>query len=309
MFYQQSQGFVLALTSMVLYGLYMVPRRKSSASAGVFTFWMGWGILVSTTIIAFISGDMQHVGIDQYLMMFLSGILWATGTLGYLTSVQLIGLSRSTPIKNTSAVLGTLFGILIFHEFSFDKYLPLGFAIIGSGAIVASATLLGRVEIPDDVENPRVNTKVLVYGVLCSLWAAIAYSAYTIPMKIAYSQGISPSAFLLYMGQGCFMGMSILAIIIDTNKPKEHTTTWKDRNLAQLAGIMWAVGSLCANSAVKLIGIAITWPITKSTFVAVLYGVFILKEINVKKHRTELNTGLLLSVIGVVLLGWAMSLN
>ena len=309
MLYQQAQGFVLALTSMVLYGLYMVPRRKSSASAGAFTFWMGWGILVSTTVIAVLSKNIQPVNVQQYLLMFLSGILWATGTLGYLYSVQLIGLSRSTPIKNTSAVLGTLFGILIFQEFSLDKYLPLSLAILGSGAIVASATLLGRVEIPDNVENPRVNTKMLIYGVLCSLWAAIAYSAYTIPMKIAYSQGISPSAFLLYMGQGCFVGMSLLAIIIDSNKPKHPRTTWKDRNLAQLAGMMWAVGSLCANSAVKLIGIAITWPITKSTFVAVLYGVFVFREIDVKKHRSELNAGLLLSVIGVVLLGWAMSLH
>lgn len=309
MFLQQAQGFALAISAMVLYGLYMAPRKRSTASAGAFTFWMGLGILVSTIIIALLSDGMQYVNIRQYLLMFLSGVLWATGTFSYLRAVQMIGLSRSTPIKNTSAAIGTLFGIVVFHEFSYYRIFPLTLVILGSGIVVVSAVMLSRVEAPDDKINQKSGTKNLVFGVMYSIWAALSYSAYTIPIKIAYSQGISPSGFLLYMGQGCFVGMSILAVIIDRNQPKKSLTTWKDRNLAQLAGVMWAVGSLCTNSAVKLIGLAITWPITKSTLVAVLFGVLILKEIDVKSHRRELRMGLVLSVIGVILLGWAMSLR
>lgn len=301
-----AEGFALALFAMVLYGVYMVPRKKSSISAGAFTFWMGVGILLGTSIIGLVSGDVGRINPAEYLLIFVSGVVWATGTHAYSVAVKMIGLSRSTPLKNVSAVLATLAGIIIFGEFSFQNHLAIVMVIAGSVAITVSASILARVEAPELDAPVKTNPRYLLYGILCSLWAAVAYSVYTIPMKIAYSHGISPSGFLFYMGHGCFVGMTVMALFAGAKQGK-GIVTWKDRWLAQLSGAMWAVGSVCANIAVGRIGVAVTWPLTKNTVIAVAYGVIILKEVDIIKHKKDLRYGILLSIVGVILLAVAMS--
>jgi glucose uptake protein GlcU len=76
--------------------------------------------------------------------------------------------------------------------------------------------------------------------------------------------------------------------------------------MAQSSGVMFAIGSVCANVAVKHIGVAITWPLTKNTVVAVLFGVIVLKEVDVKHHKERLVLGSLLSIIGSIFLALAM---
>jgi glucose uptake protein GlcU len=301
----ESIGFGLALMSMVLYGLYMVPRKRSSVSQGAFTFWMGLGILISTSTIGLVADrGVPGVNLLQFSLALASGIVWGTGSLAYCIGVKNIGLSRSTPIKNISAILGTMFGIIVFHEFSFNRIVPAMLAIGGSLAIVISATALASIESVEEVAVPQQRSN-LFYGVLGSLWAAFAYSIYTIPMKILFKQGITPSGFLFYMGIGCFVGMAGLGLIL-SGRRDVMATTWRDRRRALLSGTMFGIGSLCANLAVKIIGVAVTWPLTKNTVVAVLYGVFVLKEVDIKKNRKALRLGLALSILGVILLAVAM---
>jgi len=283
----------------------MVPRKQSRISQGLFTFWMGCGILLGTSLIGIINlGRVPSTSWPLYVLMVSSGIVWATGTLAYCIAVKYIGLSRSTPVKNLSAIFGTLIGIVIFHEFSISRFLPCALAIMGSLAVVVSTTLLSRVESFDDAVDVDKKPKY-IWGILSALWAAIAYSAYTVPMKMAYAQHITPSAFLYFMGQGCFIGMTLLAVALRTWKRKEPIT-WHERRMAALSGLMWAAGSFCANTAIKSIGIAVAWPLTKNTVIAVLYGVFVLKEIDTIKHKNELRIGLALSIAGIILLAVAM---
>lgn len=52
---------------------------------------------------------------------------------------------------------------------------------------------------------------------------------------------------------------------------------------------------------------AITWPVSNlNTVVAVAYGVWILKEADLKKHKNDLRFGLLMATLGVVLLALSM---
>lgn len=298
-------GFGLALLSMVLYGLYMVPRKHCDISPGLFTFWMGVGILAGSLVIGLALGGVPHATGPQIALIFVSGIIWATGSYCYAAAVQSIGLSRSTPIKNTSAVLGTLIGILILHEFAFNNPLALSLVVLGSLAVMASATLLSKAEAPECDSLACLDRKALLRGVLFSLWAAVAYSIYTIPMKQVYEQGVTPYAFLLYMGVGCFVGMTLLALVTGV-RPGKEAICWRERLLAQSAGLMFAVGSICANVAVQKIGVAVTWPLTKNTLVAVLFGVIVLREVDLARHKSRLVIGVSLSVIGCILLALAM---
>ena len=313
-------GFGLALLAMVLYSLYMVPRKKSPLPQSVYTLWMGVGILVSTTILGIASDGLPKVTFTNYMIMFISGVVWATGSDAYCRAVRKIGFSRSTPIKNVSAALGTLFGIICFGEFSLTDYKPLIFVILGSILVVVSASILGRVENIDestgnDTESGSyIDKHKVLKGVLFAIWAAIAYSIYTVPMKVVYSRHVSPSEFLMYMGHGCFVGMVLLGIFDTWRKGQSISGFLKGSNLPsiksviapQITGIMWAIGSLAANIAVKHIGVAITWPLTKSTLFAVAYGVLVLKEVDAEKNKKDLYIGLGLSVVGIVFLALAL---
>lgn len=305
-----AMGFFLAMMAMVLYGLYMVPRKKSGVSQPTYTFWMGVGILLGTTFIGVAARSISRISLTEYIFIVISGVIWATGTHAYCRGVQTLGLSRSTPIKNMSAVFGTLIGIILFDEFSIHRFAPAVMVMLGSVAVVLSATVLAGVESADTrcvcSDKAGNRSRLFIYGASCSLWAAIAYSLYTIPMKIAYKYGVSPSAFLFYMGQGCFIGMTLMALITRRGSAIK-SVTWRDRLYAQLSGVMWAAGSICANMAVKSIGVAVTWPLTKTTVIAALFGVFVLREIDVAKYKKELVWGVLLSMVGVALLALATS--
>lgn len=300
-------GFTLALTAMLLYGVYMVPRKKSPISQSAFTFWMGFGILVGSGIITLVSGGVGRVNLAQLALIFGSGLVWATGTHTYCLGVKSIGLSRSTPIKNASAILAALLGIAVLHEFALDRPLPLALVVLASIAVVGSAAVLGGVEAMDS-QPSKPGSKSVLWGILYSAWAAVAYSVYTVPMKIVYRQGVTPADFLFYMSLGCFVGMSITARLTRP-RSKSPAVTWRDRGLAQFSGLMWVAGSLAANIAVKLIGVAITWPLTKTTVVAVAYGALILKEIDMSRHKRAVWIGVALSIAGVALLAWATSIQ
>lgn len=290
---------------MVLYGLYMVPRRTSAVSHRTYTLWMAIGILAGTAVIGLADRGVPRVRAESYVMVLVSGIIWGTGTSAYTRAVQTIGLSRSTPVKNLSAVFGALLGLVVFREFSLSGAHSTVLVLLGSVAVVVSAWMLSSVEAPEGGTG-RLGARRLLVGAALSLWAAIAYSLYTVPMKLMYQQGMSPSGFLFCMGHGCFLGMA-LPVLLARRGPGAKKTVWRDRGLAVLSGLMWAVGSMCANVAVKIIGVAVTWPLTKTTLVAALYGAFVLREVDLARRRGRFWTGVALSVAGVVALAIALS--
>lgn len=290
---------------MVLFGLYMVPRRHSQMSQARFMVFMAFGVLAGSALFGLPLAHNLRVEAAQWPLAFAGGLIWAIGVMGYSCGVQLIGLSRSTPIKNTTAILGTAYGIAVFREFTVHDPAAMTMAIAGSSAIVASAILLGSLTSPEEQQEP-IPRRTLMIGISASLVGAIGFSAYAIPMKIAYQHGMTPAGFLFFMGQGCFVGMSLIATIARRRSCTEFQSQADSGLLPVLAGLTWAAASVCANTAVKLVGIAVTWPLSNlNTVVAVAYGVWVLHEVRVAEHRRELYVGLAAATVGVALLAVA----
>lgn len=269
-------------------------------------FFMGVGMLMGAAFWAWLAGGDLGGRPSDRLLAQLGGVVWALGSLGYAWSVQTIGLSRSTPIKNTTAIFGTLYGILIFHEFTFSDVPGLIMSVLGSIAIVAAAILLGAVTSPAEQHTP-IPKRTFLFGVLGSAIAAVSFSFYAIPLKIAVGHGMSPTGFLFYMGQGACAGMCLIALA--SRRPARRAANGPSEFglLPLLSGLIWASASACCNSAIKLIGVTIAWPIANlNTLVAVGYGVWILHEVRVAHHRRELVLGLGAATLGVVLLAMAM---
>lgn len=299
--YAKITGIGLGLLAMVFFGLYMIPRKESAVCDRTYSLWMGVGILLSTTVTGLLAGGIRHVTFTRYLLMFGSGIVWSTGGFGYAMGVKLIGLFRSTPIKNTAAVLGAFTGVFILHEFPLHDIMPLTLVLLGSVAVLASAVVITRVRSRSEEEMQQTELRTLLLGVFWSFWAAVAFTAYAIPMKIVYEQGVTPIEFLFYMSQGIFAGLVLLALLCGS-RSCEGPVTWRDRGWAMLTGLTYALGAICNNIAVYLVGVAVTWPLTRNPVVTVLFGALAYREVDLAKHKAVLGWGLALSVVGIVLI-------
>ncbi len=302
-------GFGYALISTFLLGLYMVPRQYTQVSPRTFLIWMGIGALAAGTLIGLITEGIPRISAAHYVLTFAAGLVWSVGALGYAASVERIGLSRATPIKNIYGALSMLFGIAIFHEFTLGKPAPLSLAILGSLAIVTSASLLGRVEASTHAECPAADRRCMMIGVIFGVVAAVGYGVRSIPTKLVLGHDVSAETFLFYMAQGAFVGNLIAAAAFHGNG-HDHAAKPRDYFISALSGATWAVASEFMNLGVIGIGIAVTFSLTNlSTLVAVGYGLLVLRDIDFRAHRGWFWWGIVVSVIGAGLLAGALSLR
>ncbi len=305
----QTIGFGYAIIATFLFGMYMVPRQYTRVSHRIFLTWMGIGILFSATIISLVFEGISSISIFHYILTFVAGLAWSVGALGYAVSVDYLGLSRATPIKNTYSALSTIFGIAIFHEFTPARPTALTLAVVGSLAIVISASLLGRIEASKSMACPPADRRCITIGILFAVVSAIGYGIRSIPTKTVLSQGISSETFLFYMAHGAFVGNIVAAKVFPKGNDNVRPTVY-DCLLAVLSGLAWTVAAEFLNLAVMAVGIAVAFPLVNlSTLIAVAYGLIVLRDVNFRAHKTWFWSGLIISVLGVSLLASALEIR
>lgn len=303
----QETGFVCALGGMVLFGLYMVPKQYTHAPLRVFIFWMGAGIIAASSLIG-AAGGFLAVSPRHYVLSFASGFLWAGGNYCYASATEYISFSRATPIKNTNAALTVLFGIVIFDQFTLARPVPLTLALLGTGAVMLSAELLGRVRHSGRGTCQPDDSRCLWTGIGLALTAALAYSVRWIPMEVVLEDGVPAAAFIAYSSQGAFAGNVVACLLL--RAPSSRTSGIRDYALSLLSGVAWVVGVLFAALSVSAIGIAVASPIVNlNTIVAVTYGALILREFRISQHRANFWGGFAATLTSVALLAAALELR
>jgi len=292
-------GFLLASLSAVLFGLYMVPRKLTRLWDCEFVLSMAIGVQLATVLVW---GMMRAMAPPpdapslSHLYAFLCGPLWAMGILSYTFSITHMGLALSTPIKNTTAVIGTLIGIVFFAEWTTTAPIP---CLIGSALIVVCAIVLGMA---GDTSGNR--SQVTPAGVAWAIAAAIFFASYTIPMKLATGLNLDVHTLMLWMASGILITQ--IALFRWLRRP---LTTWlrypfRDHFMAALAGWLWYGGILAMIGGIERIGLAVTWPISNlNTIVTVLIGIVAFHEVDTGQHRNKIAAGLFIGAIGVILLG------
>lgn len=293
-------GFGLALLAMVLFGLYMVPRKLSGLRDFDFVLTMCLGALVTTQVARLVAhgGHPPALTPRGQWMAFCCGPVWSLGILFYTLSVTQMGLALATPIKNTTAVLGTVFGLAFFAEWQ-DTH-PL-LALVGSVLVVVCAVVLGQCG-----ERNGTRSHVTGLGVLYAILAAVFFAAYTIPLKLAQREHVDSYSLIAWMGWGTVLGASCLFIGLSHDHRRWLREPWRDHFHAALAGSIWALSSITMTEAIRRIGLAVTWPITNlNTLVTVAVGVLVFREIDVRKYSRTILWGFLLAVAGSILLGLA----
>ena len=141
-------GFILGILSAFFFALYMLPQKFGKVDHTTYIWSMGIGVMLTALLpIARDSsrrrGRISRIASNwsQRGLAMLCGVVWGIGTLSFAAAIQRIGLALATPFKNTTGVIGTLVGLLLFQEYkTTDPWLALG----GSILIVGSAIIIGR---------------------------------------------------------------------------------------------------------------------------------------------------------------------
>jgi len=202
-------GFGFASAALILFGLYMVPRKLTRLRDLPFVLSMCLGVVVSTTAASLLMHGVPLLSADPHseLLAFLCGPVWYLGVLFYTISVTRMGLTLATPIKNTTAVLGNLIGLVYFAEYRETHPLP---AVVGSLLVVVSAWIISRTS-----ENHERRSTLSAAGVGAALAAAVFFASYTIPFRIAQRAGLDTVTLVAYMGLGTLAGAVVAFALLD----------------------------------------------------------------------------------------------
>ncbi len=294
---------------MVLFGLYMVPRKLSRLRDYGFLLTMCVGAVL-TTLAAhlLVHGSLRPAaGPLGAWLSFSCGPVWTLGMLFYTLSVSQMGLTLATPIKNTTAILGTVLGLAVFAEWRETNAV---LAIIGSALVVACAVVLARCSEPspasdDEVAAPARST-VTPLGVVFAVLAALFFAAYTIPMKLAQREHVGTLDLMEYMAGGTLLGGLCLFGVFSRGRRAWLRASPADHAWAALSGVTWALATVAMTQAITRIGLAITWPVTNlNTIVTVAAGILLFREVDLAKHARTIALAMACAIAGTVLLGFS----
>ena len=138
-------GFALALVGSLSFGTYILPRKLSALSVVEYQYWLSLAIAPICIITAIIAGAELVVEAELALSAFSCGLLWTLGSLSYSSAVDNIGIARSTPIKNMAPVFASIYGVVLFAEFTLGDPVFLVMAVGGVLLMTGAAIIIGRV--------------------------------------------------------------------------------------------------------------------------------------------------------------------
>jgi glucose uptake protein GlcU len=309
-------GLGYGVLCIIFFGLYAIPRRYADSPSLEFLLTLCITVAISTSIAGVFFSGWLAVSLLTIVLSYLSGILWCMGTVCYIYSVDCVGVGRATPVKNLTVILGVIFGVFLFKEFSWQNKLPLALLGGATSLVILSTILLSKLvpvtelareSCPIHLIKPKLK-KVSQYSVVgfgFALAAALFYSLFGIPGKVVMESTDSVLPYFTLMGQGTLVGALACYFTIGKNRAWTRVSS-RDHLLAILSGLLWVVAFASLATTLKLLGMAIAWPIANlNTLVTVLYASLVLREISPREQRTRMFSGLIMGVVGIILLGLA----
>lgn len=140
-----------------------------------------------------------------------SGLFWALGQANQLKSIDLMGVSRTMPISTgLQLVATTLFGVIVFHEWSTTISVVLG--ILALVCIIVGVILTSLQSEEEKNAEQAANFK---RGIIILLISTVGYLVYVVVIRLFNVDGWSallPQAVGMVLG-GFYLRLSIIHLI------------------------------------------------------------------------------------------------
>ncbi|MEQ6353003.1 RhaT/GlcU family sugar-proton symporter [Lysinibacillus sp. M3] len=220
-----------------------------------------------------------------------SGLFWALGQVNQLKSIDLIGVSKTMPISTGMQLVSTtLFGVIVFHEWSTTMSVILG--ILALISIIIGIVLTS---LPNPEEKKEEHGSNLKKGILILLVSTFGYLVYVVVVRLFNVSGWSA---LLPQAIGMVIGGVLLTF---KHKPFNK---YAIRNI--IPGLIWAAGNMFLFISQPRVGVATSFSLSQMGIViATLGGIFILGEKKTKRQLVAIIIGIVFIVAAGIMLGIA----
>ncbi|MCH7323432.1 GRP family sugar transporter [Solibacillus sp. MA9] len=220
-----------------------------------------------------------------------SGLFWALGQSNQLKSIDLMGVSKTMPISTgLQLVATTLFGVIVFHEWSTTMSVILG--ILALISIIVGIVLTS---LPNPEEKKENNRGKLKKGILILLVSTFGYLVYVVIIRLFNVSGWSA---LLPQAIGMVIGGVLLTF---KHKPFNK---YAIRNI--IPGLIWAAGNMFLFISQPRVGVATSFSLSQMGIViSTLGGIFIIGEKKTKRQLIAIFIGIIFIVAAGIMLGLA----
>ncbi|MGE7947110.1 RhaT/GlcU family sugar-proton symporter [Lysinibacillus sp. NPDC093688] len=220
-----------------------------------------------------------------------SGLFWALGQVNQLKSIDLIGVSKTMPISTGMQLVSTtLFGVIVFHEWSTTMSV-----ILGVLALISIIIGIVLTSLPNPEEKKEEHGSNLKKGILILLVSTFGYLVYVVVIRLFNVSGWSA---LLPQAIGMVIGGVLLTF---KHKPFNK---YAIRNI--IPGLIWAAGNMFLFISQPRVGVATSFSLSQMGIViATLGGIFILGEKKTKRQFIAIIIGIVFIVAAGIMLGIA----
>lgn len=221
----------------------------------------------------------------------ISGLFWALGQANQLKSIDLIGVSKTMPISTGMQLVSTtLFGVIVFHEWSTTTSVVLGVLALLCIIIGIVLTSLQSKEEKNDEQTGNFKK-----GIAILLISTLGYLVYVVIIRLYRIDGWSA---LLPQAIGMVLGGILLTF------KHQPFNKYAIRNI--IPGLIWAAGNMFLFISQPRVGVATSFSLSQMGIViSTLGGIFILGEKKTKRQFIAIVIGIIFIIAAGIMLGIA----
>ena len=221
----------------------------------------------------------------------ISGLFWALGQANQLKSIDLIGVSKTMPISTGMQLVSTtLFGVIVFHEWSTTTSVVLG--VLALLCIIIGIVLTSLQSKAEKNDEQKGNFKK---GIVMLLISTLGYLVYVVIIRLF---GIDGWSALLPQAIGMVLGGILLTF------KHQPFNKYAIRNI--IPGLIWAAGNMFLFISQPRVGVATSFSLSQMGIViSTLGGIFILGEKKTKRQFIAIVIGIIFIIAAGIMLGIA----
>jgi len=239
----------------------------------------------------------------------LAGMLWAVANTLTVFAIRDVGLAIAFPLWNTNALVGILWGRLLFGELKGASSKNVAKVVLGALAIVAAAIMLGFSTIHGGGPHPGRAAS----GVLAAAGASLLWGTMYIPYRKAYISGMNPLSFVTVFTVGELGAVFALALALDRTATIAVFHSPQTRHMLFwlfLGGFVWVIGDLFQQYATKYLGIGRGIPLSNTNQLwGLAWGALAFGELAHADaaHRLLVVAGSLVMILGALAVSTAVA--
>lgn len=239
----------------------------------------------------------------------LAGALWAVANTLTVFAIRDVGLATAFPLWNTNALIGLLWGRLLFNELQGASAKNVSKVTLGTVLIITAAILLGF----STIHGTSASAPHALRGLLAAAGASLMWGTMYVPYRKAYLSGMNPLSFVTAFTVGELGTMLLLTYTLDGGMRSSAFQLMQSRQLLFwlfLGGFVWVVGDLFQQFATKYLGIGRGIPLSNTNQLwGLAWGALVFGELASanRAHLLLVLGGSVLMILGALAISTAVA--